>query len=174
METVKVLSNPPSNRNRGSRLKTKTIIVLVLAVFAGVLSTVAFATPEAHAMAGSVSGGVYWVDQYGNMRPMSWAQVTADDGASPTVVASTTEGSYVLWLAPGTYNITASSDAGFYPDSADNVVVSPGSSTSIDFTLQPTGEPVPELPPWAQPLILLSAMAITVVSVRRYRARPRA
>jgi hypothetical protein len=170
METVKVLSNRPSNRKRASSLKTKSIVVLVLAVLAGLLSGAVLTTPNVHAMNGSVSGGVYWADQYGNLHPMSWAQVTADNGES----ASTTDGSYVLFLPPGTYTITAEAGPAYVPDSANNVVISSGSSTSIDFTLQPTGKPVPELPPWAQPLILLSAIVVTVVALRRYRPRPQA
>jgi hypothetical protein len=104
------------------------------------------------------------------MRPMAWAQVTADDGNSQLTVP-TTDGSYLMWLPTGTYNITALSEPGFLPDSVANVVVSPGSSTSIDFTLEPTGEPIPELPPWAQPLILLCVISITAITVRRYRKR---
>ena len=125
------------------------------------------------AVGGSVSGGVSWVDQYGNVRPMSWAQVTADDGVSPPIVASTTEGSYVLWLPPGTYTLTASSDPGFYPESAPNIAVTPGSSTSIDFILKPTGAPVPELPAWTQPIIVLAALMTTAVVVRRHKSRVR-
>jgi len=169
METVKVLSNRSSRINRGASLKTKTMIVLVLAVFAGFLSAVALSTPVGHAMAGSLYGTVYWVDQYGNMHPMSWAEITAE--GETTMTATTTDGSYAMWLPAGTYTVTASSGPAFYPDSAENVVISPGSSTSIDFTLQPTGEPIPELPPWAQPLILLTALSITVITVRRYRRR---
>jgi hypothetical protein len=145
------------------------MIILVLAVFAGLLSALAFTTHEARAVAGSVHGGVYWIDQYGNMRPMAWAQVTADDGMSPPTVAYTTDGAYMMWLPSGTYNVTASSDPGFYPASVASVVVSPGSSTSVDFTLEPTGKPIPELPPWAQPLILLCAVSITAIAVRRHR-----
>lgn len=174
METDKVLSDRPPNRKRASSLKTKTMIVLVLAVLAGLLSGAVLTTPKAHAMDGSVSGGVYWADQYGNLHPMSWAQVTADDGESPETTASTTDGSYVLFLTPGNYTVTAEAGPGYVPDSKENVVVSPGSSTSIDFTLQPTGKPVPELPPWAQPLILLCAIVVAVVALRRYRPHPQA
>jgi len=121
----------------------------------------------------SVYGGVYWIDQYGNMHPMAWAQVTADDGASQPIVAYTTDGSYEMWLPPGTYDITASSDPGFYPESAPSIVVSPGSSTSIDFTLEPTGRPIPELPPWSQPVIVLATLMITAIAVRRHKTRTR-
>jgi len=174
METVKVLSNRPSNRTCAPSLKTKTIVVLTLAILAGLLSGAILTTPAVQATTGSVHGGVYWVDQYDNMHLMSWAKITADNGESRTT-ASTTNGSYVLFLTPGTYTVTAECECpAFFPDSADNIAVSPGSSTPLDFTLQPTGEPVPELAPWAQPLILLSAIVVTLVCVRRYRPRPQA
>jgi hypothetical protein len=120
-----------------------------------------------------VSGGVYWADQYGNLRPMAWAKVTADDGASPPVTAYTTNGSYVLWLPQGTYTLTASSDPGFLPDSAPDIVVSAGGSTSIDFTLQQSGKPIPELPPWTVPIIVLGTLMTTVAVVRRQKTRIR-
>jgi hypothetical protein len=148
-------------------------LLALLALSAGVLNLFVSTTPVVRAVDGSVSGGVSWVDQYGNMRPMSGAMVTADDGVSPPIVTYTTEGSYVLWLPPGTYTLTVSSDPGFYPESAPNIVVTPGSATSIDFTLKPTGKPVPELPSWTQPIIVLAALMTTAVVVRRHKSRVR-
>jgi hypothetical protein len=113
---------------------------------------------------------VYWIDQHGNLHPMAWAQVTADDGVSPPIVAYTTDGSYAMWLPPGAYNVTASSGPAFYPKSA-SVVVSPGSSTSINFILEPTGKPIPELPLWAQPIIVVVTLMITAVGLRRHGTR---
>jgi len=148
------------------------LLALLLALSAGVLSLVVSTTYVVAADGGYVEGGVYWIDQYDNMRPMAWAQVTADNGESPPIVAYATNGSYVMWLPAGTYDITASSDPGFYPKSA-SVVVSPGSSTSVDFTLEPTGKPIPELTPWTQPIIILVTLTITAVAVRRQKTRTR-
>jgi len=147
------------------------MLIVVLALLAGVLSIAASSTPAVHAQSGSVQGTVYWIDMYGNLQAMPWAEITADDGAHPTVVTHTTDGTYVMWLPEGTYDITASSPPGFFPETVSSVVVSPGTSTGLDFTLKPTGEPIPELPPWAQPLMLLGAITITVLAVRRYRRR---
>jgi hypothetical protein len=156
-----------------SELKRKTLLLALLALSAGVLSVLVSTTPVVRAEGGYVEGAVYWIDQYGNMRPMEWAQVTADDGSSLHIVAYTTNGSYEMWLPTGTYEITASSDPGFYPKSASSIVVSPGSSTSIDFTLEPTGRPIPELTSWTQPIIVLAALMITAVAVRRHKTRTR-
>jgi hypothetical protein len=117
---------------------------------------------------------VYWYDQYGNLRPMDWAEVTAYDGSSMYQSSTASDGSYVMWLPAGTYNITASSgNPAFYPESAPSVVVSSGSSVPIDFTLKPTGKPIPELLPWAEPIIILATLMITAVAVRRQRTRTR-
>jgi len=155
-------------------LKNRTVLIVLLAFSVGTLYAVASATPMVQAQGGVVYGVVYWTDMYGDMRPMAWGvQVTADDGANPTVLAYTTNGTYAMWLPEGTYEVTASAPPGFFPQTYSNIIVSPGSSTPLDFTLEATGEPVPELPPWAQPLILLSAMMVVVLAVRRYRIRPR-
>jgi len=154
-------------------MKQTTALILLLALCAGILSVRVSAVPTVGAGAGFVGGMVYWTDQYDNVRPMAWAQVVAESGVSPPVVAHTTDGAYSMWLPEGTYDITASSSPGFYPETISDVFVSPGSSASFDFFLKPTGQPIPELPYWAQPLVLLSALLITAISVRRYRTRPR-
>jgi len=148
-------------------------LLALLALSAGVLSVLVSTTHVARAVGGSVGGGVFWTDQYGNVRPMAWAQVVADDGVSPPTTAYTTEGSYVLWLLPGTYALTASSDPGFFPETAPNVVVTAGSSSSIDFYLKPTGNPIPEMPSWTQPIIILATLMTTAVVVRRHKSRVR-
>jgi hypothetical protein len=158
-----------------SGLKRKTLLLALLVFSAGVLSVLISTTPLVRAQGGgSVEGHVYWTDMYGNLRPMEWAYVTASDGASTYQTSTVGDGSYVMWLPAGTYNITASSgNPAFYPESAPSVVVSWGSSTPVDFTLKPTGKPVPELLPWAQPIILLGMLMITAVAVRRYKTRTR-
>jgi len=155
-------------------LKYRTPLMVLLALLAGVLSVALSMTPMVQAGGGSVGGVVLWIDQYGNAHNMAWAQVTADDGVSAPVVTYTTDGTYMMWLPAGTYDITAASDPGFFPDTATGVVVSPGSSTSIDFTLEPTGQPIPEVPPWSQALVAVCAVTVTIVAARRHRTRTRA
>jgi len=154
-----------------SDLKHRTVLIVLVALLASVLSVAVYANHAAYAAPGSVRGTVLWIDQYGNARPMAWAEITADDGISSPHTTYTTDGTYTMWLPEGTYNMTASSSPGFYADSKSEIVVSPGSSTNIDFTLRPTGVPVPELPPWSQPIIVLGALMITVVAVRRHKTR---
>jgi hypothetical protein len=160
-----------------SELKYRTLLLAVLALSAGLLFVLVSTTPVARAQGGSVDGMVYYYDQYGDMHPMTWAQVTASGGGSSPIIAYTTDGTYSMWLPAGTYTITASGPTGpsgpvFFPQSA-SVVVSDGGSTSVDFYLKPTGNPVPEFPPWMGPIIILGTLMITVVAVRGQKSRTR-
>ncbi|MGB9022766.1 MAG: hypothetical protein WCC94_04945, partial [Candidatus Bathyarchaeia archaeon] len=54
-----------------------------------------------------------------------------------TVTSSTTDGTYMMWVAPGTYALTAS-PTGFIPQ-AQNITVPDGGVVVVDFSLQPSG-----------------------------------
>jgi hypothetical protein len=156
-------------------LKYRTLLLAILALSAGLLFVLVSTTPVARAQGGNVDGMVYYYDQYGDAHPMSWAQITASGAGSYST--STTNGSYSLWLPAGTYTITASGPIGpagpvFFSQSF-NVVVSDGGSTSVDFYLKPTGNPVPEFPLWMGPIIILGTLMITVVALRRQNSRTR-
>jgi len=86
-----------------------------------------------------IRGTIYSYDVYGNIRPLAWAQVTAisQEGIS-TVASSNVDGTYVIWVAPGTYNVTATSSPDFIPQSA-TVIVPPGWVAVVDLQLQPSG-----------------------------------
>ena len=118
-----------------------------------------------------IKGTVYWYDQYGNLRPLAWAQVTAtsEDGLEEERVSSTTDGTYIMWVAPGTYDVSVSLDPGFIPES-HLVTVPPGGVAAVDFQLQPSGKPIPEYPPSFQPLMLVVA-ALAAATMIRWRRR---
>lgn len=137
-------------------------------VFLGFVALV-FTVVPSHASMSVIRGTVYWYDQYGNLRPLPWAQVIAE-GEGGQVVVSTTDGTYIMWVAPGTYNVTASSDPGYLPES-QMVTVSDGGSAAVDFQLEPSGKPIPEYPLAIQPVMLaLAALAAAVMIRRRHRA----
>lgn len=159
-----------------SRLNQRSILVVILAVSAALLSVLATTvvqTAQAQVAGGAVHGDVLWIDMYGDAHAMPWAQVTATSATEQPVVTYTTDGTFGMWLFVGTWDITASSSPGFIPQTISGVVVTSGSSTSLEFTLEPSGRPIPELPPWVQPLVLVLAVMVTAIAVRRYKPRTR-
>jgi len=128
-------------------------------------------TPS-HASMSMIRGTVYWYDMYGNLRPLPWAQVVAESNSGePATVSTTTDGTYMMWVAPGSYNLTVSVDPAYTPESK-TVIVTPGGIATADFELQPSGKPIPEYPSVAQPVMLLiAALAATVLIRRRNHAR---
>ena len=142
-------------------VRAVTFVVLVMAIFA-------FAVLPLHALPSGIGGTVYWYDQYGNLHPFSWVQVraTGQDGAI-TLTSSTVDGAYMLWVTPGTYNVTASSDPGFIPQSKMVTVTSGGVAGGVDFQLRASGNPIPEYPASLLPIVLLVTMTVVVVMIRR-------
>lgn len=123
-----------------------------------------------HASMSVIKGTVYWYDQYGNLRPLAWAQVTAtsEDGVQ-TLASSTTDGTYIMWVAPGTYEVSVTKDPSLIPES-HTVTVPDGGVAAVDFQLEPSGKPIPEYPPSFQPLMLVVA-ALAAVTMIRWRRR---
>jgi hypothetical protein len=141
----------------------------VLVVLALVL--LMFAIAPSHGQGSGIGGTVYWADQYGNLYSFSWVQVsaTSEDGVM-TVTSSTVDGGYALFVGPGTYNVTASSDPAFIPQSKTVVVPIGGVVAGVDFELQPSGKPIPEYPAPLVPVLLLLTMLAATMMIRRRRA----
>jgi len=90
----------------------------------------------------TIRGTVYWYDSYGNLHPLPWAQIVAVSQEDTTIVTSSfTDGTYVTYVNPGTYNVTASSDPAFKSQSKV-ITALPSAVTVVDFQLQPTGCPL--------------------------------
>jgi hypothetical protein len=142
------------------RITAVLLLVLGLAAFS------LMATPSNASMA-MIRGTVYWYDMYGNLRPLAWAQVVAEGSSGePATASTTTDGTYMMWVAPGSYNLTVSVDPAYTPESK-TVTVTEGGMASADFQLQPSGKPIPEYPSMAQPVMLLIAALATAVLIRR-------
>jgi len=150
------------------RIAAVLLLVLGLAAFSLMV------TPS-HASMSMIRGTVSWYDMYGNLRPLPWAQVVAEgESGESTVVSTSTDGTYVMWVDPGSYNLTVSLDPGYTPVSK-TVTVSAGGAVTADFELQPSGKPIPEYPSVAQPVMLLiAALAATVLIRRRNHVRSQA
>lgn len=148
------------------------------AVVAAILLLGAFASAmmvaPSHAGAGvsMIRGTVYGYDQSEDLYPLSWVNVTATGVGGSITASSATDGTYMMWVAPGTYNVTASSDPGFLPQ-ANEVSVTAGGVATADFYLHPSGKPIPEYPSPLQPAMLIVAALATVIMIRRrQRALP--
>jgi len=119
-----------------------------------------------HASMSTIRGTVYWYDMYGNLHPLPWAQVIAEGDSGESTVSTTTDGTYMMWVAPGSYNLTVSAGPGYISVSKP-VTVTEGGVATADFELQPSGNPIPEYPSVAQPVMLLIAALATAVLIRR-------
>lgn len=140
--------------------------LIVAAVVLVVVSAFAMMIVPSHAAPSSIRGMVYWYDQYGNLHPLPWVQVIATGEGGLTRASSTTDGTYMMWVPAGTYNVTASSDPGFIAESHE-ITVTPGGVAVVDFNLKPSGEPVPEYPPSLQHVMLVVAALAAIVLIRR-------
>jgi hypothetical protein len=163
----------PMIRRSNSALAMKRITAVLLLVL-GLAAFSLMVTPS-HASMSMIRGTVYWYDMYGNLRPLPWAQVVAEgNSGEPATVSTTTDGTYMMWVAPGSYNLTVSVDPAYTPASK-TVTVSAGGIAEADFELQPSGKPIPEYPSFAQPVMLLiAALAATVLIRRRNHVRSQA
>ena len=147
-----------------STMKHKSVILVVLVA----LSASAFTIMPSHASMSVIRGTVSWFDQDGNLHPLAWAQVTAaGEGEAPAVTSSTTDGAYMMSVAPGAYNLSVS-PLGFVPQSR-MVTVSDGGAVVVDFELQPSGKPIPEYPSAVQPVMLVVATLAAAIVLRRRR-----
>jgi len=144
-------------RNVGELVLLPNRRILMIVLFLGLsLLWLQYAICRVSAQASTVSGKVYGFDMYGNLVALSWAKVTAR-GEGVESSAYTRSGAYELWLPSGTYNVTVSHQ-GYFPKSM-MLAVSSGSSTSIDFVLDPTGIPIPE---FSDGIVWLGGLAILV------------
>ena len=161
---IRVRNRAPTTR----RIATVLLVILGLAAFSLMII-------PSHASMSVIRGTVSWYDMYGNLRPLPWAQVVAEgESGEPTVASATTDGTYMMWVAPGSYNLTVSLDPGYAPVSK-MVTVSEGGAATADFQLEASGKPIPEYPSVAQPVMLLiAALAATVLIRRRNHVRSRA
>ncbi len=146
-------------------MRRRVILFSVLLAVVVLAST----TAVSRASLSVIQGTVNWYDQYGNLRPLPWAQVIAEgQSGEPTVASSATDGSYIMWVPPGTYNVTASLDPGYTPISYP-VTVTPGGVAVVDFNLEPSGKPIPEYPSIVQPIMAVVAVLVAAIMIRRRR-----
>jgi hypothetical protein len=136
----------------------------------------------------TLRGTVRWLDMFGNLRALPWAQISASPGpttdsipayssglGSVGVGSSDAAGSYIMWLPTGTHSVSISTSeapgvwsSGAPTSNAEfSVVVSPGWMGGGDSQLSTSGTPVPEIPGYVAPLALFAALAASVWVLRK-------
>jgi len=136
----------------------------------------------------TLRGTVSWIDMYGDMRPLPWAQISASPGpATDSVPAYSSglgalglgptnpSGAYIMWLPAGSHDVSVSTSEAPEAWSASaptqnaqyTVVVSDGWAGGGDTRLGGSGVPVPEVPAFAVPLALFAALAASVWLLRK-------
>lgn len=147
----------------------KTLLAVLVTMIAigllGVSSASAHTQPaQYYGGGGYVSGQVLGFDYYNNLLPIAWAQVTATNGLYALSSPTGDGGYYGMFLPAGIYNVTVT-EAGFLPHTI-LVAVSDGSSSTINFYLEESHIPIPEFQPQLIPIILVIALAATLLTKR--------
>ena len=133
-------------------------------------------------------GTVRWLDMFGNLRALPWAQISASPGPATDSIpafssgvgasgsgSSDPSGSYLMWLPAGAHDVSVSTSEapGVWSSSAPTsnaeytVVVSDGWVAGGDTQLAESGVPVPELPSYAAPLAMFAVIAASVWLLRK-------
>jgi len=107
--------------------------------------------------------GVRWLNVFGELYPLSWAQILA---AGPTsAVAYSLDGDFDLWLPNGTYTISVGIPRyQVYQQQSVTITVTDGSETSLGFNLNETGIPIPEFSrtQFATIVIILASLLLSL------------
>lgn len=97
-------------------------------------SSASTATATGTTTLSAIHGTIYVYDTYGNLLPLGWAQVLAVSQDRVSIVTSSNiDGTYAMYVASGTYNVTASKE-GFISQSHIGTVSS-GGALVADFQL---------------------------------------
>jgi hypothetical protein len=128
----------------------------------------------------SLRGAVTWFDMYNNLLAVPWAQLTASPGPLfdqyPAYAAgyglnaaAISPGSYITWLPAGVHDVSVSTSEApeIWAPSGYSASVSDGWVGGSGVALQPTGTPVPEVPPAMLPLAMFAALAASVWLLRK-------
>ena len=118
----------------------------------------------------SLLGVVSWMDMYGDLRPLPWAQVI--ERTSDGVWASSATGGYRLLLSEGSHQFlvtTIGEEQLWQQFQFEIVLAKPGVHTFRDVTLTTTGTATPELPSPMLATVIPLASFLILFSKRRDR-----
>jgi hypothetical protein len=136
----------------------------------------------------TLRGAIRWIDMFGNLRGLPWAQISASPGPSTDSIPayssglgsvgpglSDPSGAFIMWLPAGAHDVSVSTSEapGIWGSSAPTsnaeytVVVSDGWVAGGDTQLSGSGTPVPEVPAYAVPMAIFAALAASVWLLRK-------
>jgi hypothetical protein len=119
---------------------------------------------------GMIRGSVYGFDMYNRLQPIAWASVYANNGHYTFVTYTSGGGYYEMYVFPqGLYNVTVVEPG--YVSYSNAVVVSPGSTSTINFYLEESHIPVPEFPAGMASAVTVLALGAVLIAARRTRRR---
>jgi hypothetical protein len=139
------------------------MVVTVPNAHLGAEASVVFELDLRGLISGQVSGFT-WSDE---IRPVSWASITAA-GAGGTFVSYSWDGYYDMYLPAGTYDLTVAESAGHETLSAPITVSTGQLVTGFSFYLQRTNIPIPE---FGVVIALVTALGASLVVLRRTRKK---
>jgi hypothetical protein len=114
---------------------------------------------------GMIKGTVLGFDMWDRLEPIAWAAVYANNGVRTFVAYSGSGGFYSMFVTAGVYNVTVTEPG--YKTYSNSVVVSDGSVSSINFTLEQSHLPVPEFEPSMTFVVMVLTLAGVLVKRRR-------
>jgi len=123
---------------------------------------------------GTIRGTVLGFNLQGDLRSISWAHVRARAQGSATIEFTSFDGTYELFLTPGTYTLSSSAwngDVGFLSQSLVITVTIGGDIKGIDFELRQSNIPIPELPSLGRILPLTSVLLLLIIISKRFGMR---
>lgn len=121
----------------------------------------------AQAGGGHIRGYVYGFDMYNQLIPIVWADIVATNDIYTFTAYSGEGGYYELLLPTGSFTLTVSEPG--YKDYSMDISISNGSSTPINFYLEPSQTPIPEFSTYVAAITMIAAFASVLVLTRRVR-----
>ena len=111
----------------------------------------------------SLLGVVSWIDMYGNLRTLPWAQII--ERSPDDIWASSATGSYRLWLSEGShefYVTTIGEEQLWQPFQFEIILAGPGVHAFRDVTLAPPNIATPEFtdPAWTAVIPLIALLIL--------------
>ena len=140
------------------------MVVTVPNAHLGAEASVVFELDLRGLLSGNI-GAFTWSDE---LRPVSWASITAS-GAGGTFVSYSWDGYYDMYLPAGTYELTVAESAGHVSQTAPITVSTGQLVTGFSFYLQRSNIPIPE---FSAVIPLVAALSASLYILRRTRRKP--